>query len=1433
MNGANLNKFYNLSNLEIGGRLMKIRQKTKRMLVLILAFAMAMTSVPVNGKAFGKKKTANKILLSSNKITMIKGKSKVLKVKNISSSKVSQKVTWISSNKKIADVTSKGKVKAKKAGKAIITAKLKGNSKIKAVCKVVVYNKTKELKLLSNSAYTLNIGKSIKLKAKAKGPGSIQPITWKSDKPSVAVISKKGKVNAVSVGTAVMTAASGGKRVTVEINVINTDEIKTYYTANFVSATTDVTNMPPEQKVLSGECVIKPADPIRDGYVFGGWFKDNELTVAYDFADEVMGNITLYAKWIKNEPVTPEPEITPESTATPKPDATPEPTATPQSTMYYEPSSFFPTRPSGAVSSAMPEATPTAAPATPEPIKSYNVTFDLNDNSRGIYEIQTVDVGDKAVLPANPTRDLYKFTGWYLEPSAVTSYDFAAPVTDNLVLYAGWGSPDGNTDMLYAASDTEETDYSVTNIEVDDKMVYVTINTNSPCGLLVEFYDDLIGLDGDWTDDNLEECLQSEPITSVATQTPEYGELIKVSIPIDTVLPDCYIVSAKLVDLDSDGEIKDLCDAYVCVDYTAKYLAFAEKTIDDFPSGQVVNFDENTENNFGVLSKDVKKISAGETINKLDVTTDLDEDENGDSFDIQCTYKFSNPDASISGLSEGDLVYITGTSYLFKIGSITKNADGSITFTESSDVMLTDFYEFLKADLSQNDNDIQPQMEIIDTDANASGTFGGDIVKIELSDHLEVSGHLSGQFKAGIKIVYDAKLFRKDYIECNVTTTIGAKLGITLEISVDNEEQVKKAMKEIPLPKVAIPTPVAGLKIAIKTGVPVELEASGSISFEYNLEQTAGFKYNSDTGREDIKEKTETVSLKAEGKAEMKAGPKLTIGIEFLEEVVKVELGTQAGVKLSATVESGSDDLTNQTESKHACYLCVSGNVKWFVDVNIKMSYNVCDVLKGDVFKVQILDLEGNVGEFFLSLANSEDSIFGGKITFKWSSCPNKSYRTEIKLRNINGDIIDGKSIKIEKNGREVANQKSSFVTYLHNGTYRASAELDGKTISKSFVVNGSRQTVILSPLSQDGNIAGHVRSSENGGNIADANVKISQDKLTITSVKTDRDGNFSCPVPDGEFLIEITKDGYIPFSSYERIENGQPTYMQEIEMIPGGGMGGFRGTITDAVTGEAVEGVKLQLKSGWNNENGEIIKELKTGSNGKFRYGTRTLANIVLGIPCGNYTLTAIKEGYQRMSFNIIVRPGEDNSNPEQNAAISSDFSGEGDGSDLYRIVLTWGENPEDLDSHVVGTLSNGNSFHTYFRDMSAYDSSNDILICALDRDDIDSYGPETITLNAVGNKPYYYYIYHYAGAGSINTSSAQIKVYHGTDPVRTFNVPTGVGSGLYWNVFAIVDGKLIVNNTIDSDSILDYANLGETRMIEGHSISEFSIEDAESKTE
>jgi len=43
--------------------------------------------------------------------------------------------------------------------------------------------------------------------------------------------------------------------------------------------------------------VSKPDDPTKDGFAFGGWFLDNELTVAYTFSTMPSENITLYAKW--------------------------------------------------------------------------------------------------------------------------------------------------------------------------------------------------------------------------------------------------------------------------------------------------------------------------------------------------------------------------------------------------------------------------------------------------------------------------------------------------------------------------------------------------------------------------------------------------------------------------------------------------------------------------------------------------------------------------------------------------------------------------------------------------------------------------------------------------------------------------------------------------------------------------------------------------------------------------------------------------------------------------------------------------------------------------------------------------------------------------------------------------------------------------------
>ena len=42
-------------------------------------------------------------------------------------------------------------------------------------------------------------------------------------------------------------------------------------------------------------------DPVRDGYTFGGWYADKEYKNKYDFNTKITSDLTLYAKWEKNE----------------------------------------------------------------------------------------------------------------------------------------------------------------------------------------------------------------------------------------------------------------------------------------------------------------------------------------------------------------------------------------------------------------------------------------------------------------------------------------------------------------------------------------------------------------------------------------------------------------------------------------------------------------------------------------------------------------------------------------------------------------------------------------------------------------------------------------------------------------------------------------------------------------------------------------------------------------------------------------------------------------------------------------------------------------------------------------------------------------------------------------------------------------------------
>ena len=52
------------------------------------------------------------------------------------------------------------------------------------------------------------------------------------------------------------------------------------------------------QTINSGRRVTEPADPVRDGYAFMGWYTDAACTTVYNFNTFVTTDTTLYAKWL-------------------------------------------------------------------------------------------------------------------------------------------------------------------------------------------------------------------------------------------------------------------------------------------------------------------------------------------------------------------------------------------------------------------------------------------------------------------------------------------------------------------------------------------------------------------------------------------------------------------------------------------------------------------------------------------------------------------------------------------------------------------------------------------------------------------------------------------------------------------------------------------------------------------------------------------------------------------------------------------------------------------------------------------------------------------------------------------------------------------------------------------------------------------------------
>ena len=348
-----------------------MRHKMTKLVAVLLSLLMLISLIPTSGLTA---EAAIKPKLTKKASTITIGSTAQIKVKNAPKG---AKITYKSAKRSIATVSKTGRVKGIKNGKAKIIVTIKKKLQIKKLS----YKVTVKKPSMSKKVVSLSLGDTAKLAIKNRPKKA--SYVWESSSPQIAAVNQNGTV----------TANSGG---TVTINTKVKTAKKTYNLSCFVTVSADSNNEArtytvifdsnggtavPSQTVEKNGLAYYPSTPVRNGYIFNGWYTMASGGQKFDFNTTINENIVLYAHWTDNS-------------------------------------------------------------GTNNGTQTYTVTF--NSNGGSFVAPQTVIKNGTAQQPANPTRNGYTFDGWYTAANGGQKFNFTTVIRENIVLYAHWFSSDSS-----------------------------------------------------------------------------------------------------------------------------------------------------------------------------------------------------------------------------------------------------------------------------------------------------------------------------------------------------------------------------------------------------------------------------------------------------------------------------------------------------------------------------------------------------------------------------------------------------------------------------------------------------------------------------------------------------------------------------------------------------------------------------------------------------------------------------------------------------------------------------------------------------------------------------------------------------------------------------------------------------------------------------
>ncbi|PGZ89007.1 InlB B-repeat-containing protein [Bacillus sp. AFS029533] len=356
------------------------------------------------------------------------------KLVTVNPADASETFHWTSSNQSIVYSYYNGGVSVIGPGSAVLEGVSTKNNEEKLTIPIVVNDYVKVT--LPEDPLYLTIGTTGKLTAEVTPiDASNQTIHWSSSNPSVATVDSNGNVTAIQRGKVAVTATSEvGEYKARVLVIVSLPYHKVSFNSNGGSFVSDRYY---EEGSLFDRLDIP--QPTKTGYVFGGWYKDENLTKPwYESSDRVESDTTLYAKWnIRSYRVDfnstggslVSPTTAYENTTITAP--------TPPRRTGYTFAGWYKLNGTTPWVFSSDKITANTILYAKWTLNRYTVSF----NSTGGSQVNSMTTNYNTIInaPTAPKRTGYTFSGWFKDSSGKTPWIFTSDkVTVNTTLYAKW-----------------------------------------------------------------------------------------------------------------------------------------------------------------------------------------------------------------------------------------------------------------------------------------------------------------------------------------------------------------------------------------------------------------------------------------------------------------------------------------------------------------------------------------------------------------------------------------------------------------------------------------------------------------------------------------------------------------------------------------------------------------------------------------------------------------------------------------------------------------------------------------------------------------------------------------------------------------------------------------------------------------------------------